>query len=53
MNLESKTIRKGWMQVHVPQLKSTIVKSSGKQTSTKAYNVITWNSFVVLKACPI
>jgi hypothetical protein len=48
--MELETIRKGWIQVHVPQLRSTIAKFGGKQTSIKAYNVITWNSFIVLKA---
>jgi len=38
------------MQVHVPQLRSTIAKSSGEQTSMRACNVITWNSSAALKA---
>jgi hypothetical protein len=52
-NLELETIIEGRMQIHVPQLKSTIVKFSGEQTSMKTCNVITWNSFATLKACSI
>jgi hypothetical protein len=37
------------MQVHVPQLRSTTIEFGGEQTLMKAYNVITWNSFVALK----
>jgi hypothetical protein len=38
------------MQVHVPQLRSTITKYGGEQSSIKTCNVITYNSFVTLKA---
>jgi len=53
INLELETIIKIGMQIHVPQLRSITAKSSGEQTSMKAYNVITWNSFIALQACPI
>jgi hypothetical protein len=52
-NLESKKTRKGWKQILVPQLRSTTVESGGEQTSIRAYNVITWNFFIALKAHPI
>jgi hypothetical protein len=40
-------------EVHVLQLRFTTAKSSGEQTLIKACNVITWNSFIALKARPV
>jgi hypothetical protein len=36
-----------------PKLRSTIIKFGGNQTLMRTCNVITWNSFVALKAHPI
>jgi hypothetical protein len=37
INLESKTIKEGWTQVPVPQLRFTTAESGGKQTLMKGW----------------